>query len=465
MASIYLSRKNLHEIPVLKENIKRITLEGNQITSIKTGLPNNIVYMNMKKNIINYIEELPEKLRTINLSFNRLSSINFLDHKLITFIDLSYNSLTTITRMPINLVELNLSNNVLHQVPENLPKSLKRLDLSGNYIDELKGIPEKIEYLDATNNNIEYIEILGEELIYLSLKHNALLEFNQNLENVEVIDISFNQIKNYRTSSLKIRSLDLSNNNIENFPNVPESIEVLKLSFNKISNLPVKISKNLNYFDVEKNNITYIPAYYFIHPKLEEFFYDYGCFIPNAISTGVKVYEDNENTHSRHIQETLRKSIERLSETESVEYFSIHDNENISTDLKDILIELVYSDDMLFGSTTSLISEIFFMVWSRINKHKDAEEIKRIMENDLLEADDLSLCPIGKISRVVNSLSGFFDDIEVNISENEQIMNIIISMKKKDLSHEEEKKKIIEELLERKFSKNKIDEWVMHLEE
>ena len=82
--------------------------------------------------------------------------------------------------------------------------------------------------------------------------------------------------------------------------------------------------------------------------------------------------------------------------------------------------------------------------------------------------DSICKCFTGRISRLVNCLNGFNDNIKINISDNEQIGNIIILIKNKLIKEnkynlETHKKLVIENLLEKKYDMVLINEWLDYL--
>ena len=106
--------------------------------------------------------------------------------------------------------------------------------------------------------------------------------------------------------------------------------------------------------------------------------------------------------------------------------------------------------------------DVFVKVWLRIiNSEHHVELFKRLNE-ELQESE--CKCFTGRLSRLVNALNGYFPDIKINISDNEQISNIILTIKKKNLSSEKEKEEIIKELKEREYTDDVINSWIEHLE-
>ena len=75
-------------------------------------------------------------------------------------------------------------------------------------------------------------------------------------------------------------------------------------------------------------------------------------------------------------------------------------------------------------------------------------------------------CFTGRISRLVNCLSGYSDKVEIKISENEEISNIIsIIMKKRGLKTIEILKEEVRlALTERGYADEKITEWLEYVE-
>jgi hypothetical protein len=67
--------------------------------------------------------------------------------------------------------------------------------------------------------------------------------------------------------------------------------------------------------------------------------------------------------------------------------------------------------------------DVLTSVWNRISINENANEIKSVLNIEMEDAE--CKCFTGKISRLVNCLSGIDELVEIQISENEQIGNII----------------------------------------
>ena len=83
--------------------------------------------------------------------------------------------------------------------------------------------------------------------------------------------------------------------------------------------------------------------------------------------------------------------------------------------------------------------------------------------------DSLCKCYTGRLSRLINCLNGFFDDVEVTIGDNQQIGNIISLVrqeleKKGEDNNDEWKRLVTKELQERKYTKEEIETWTSYIE-
>ncbi len=73
------------------------------------------------------------------------------------------------------------------------------------------------------------------------------------------------------------------------------------------------------------------------------------------------------------------------------------------------------------------------------------------------------MCFTGRMTRLINVLVGFYDDIELQISDSEQITNIILSLKNNISDEKQLKVTVKKELLERQYSEAIINEWLEYI--
>jgi hypothetical protein len=107
-----------------------------------------------------------------------------------------------------------------------------------------------------------------------------------------------------------------------------------------------------------------------------------------------------------------------------------------------------------------LLNAIFYEINS-FELEKQISAKKRINEEML---DGLCMCFTGRISRLVNSLSGLSEKVSIKISENEEISNIIILANKKYKKIEEIKDYVKKEMKERLYNDSIIEEWLSYID-
>lgn len=91
--------------------------------------------------------------------------------------------------------------------------------------------------------------------------------------------------------------------------------------------------------------------------------------------------------------------------------------------------------------------------------HKDKEEIIKIL---LSELKDVSLnCYNGTCKILVNCLSGFDEDVQIQISQNEQIGNVLSQLSKIYTDELTFKLKATLQLQELGYSESIINEWLI----
>ena len=145
----------------------------------------------------------------------------------------------------------------------------------------------------------------------------------------------------------------------------------------------------------------------------------------------------------------------------------IIENTTLTETSKTALIE--YSRDETEHSVMFVtFKDILIPVWNRIQNHKNQTEIKSVLNSEI--QDGLCKCFTGRISRLVNCLSGYCDDIEIKIGTNEQIGNVVIMVKEKlergnEYTIDRHRDQVKKELEERGYDKETIDDWIRFIDE
>ncbi|KAM4712362.1 keratocan [Anableps anableps] len=177
-------------------NLRTLNLDYNQLASVPLELPLSIKELYLRGN---HIEQFSRGvfngisgLLVLDLSANRFKSKGLLKDALLN---------------ATHLESLNLEGNKLKQVPQNLPYSLKTLNLEGNLISSIK-----------------------------------IASF-RNLHNLEHLGLARNKIFKVSTGAFKalpvLHQLDLCHNMLHQVPRqLPEGLQLVALTHNKIKSVP-----------------------------------------------------------------------------------------------------------------------------------------------------------------------------------------------------------------------------------
>ncbi len=146
-----------------------------------------------------------------------------------------------------------------------------------------------------------------------------------------------------------------------------------------------------------------------------------------------QIYESTQNVHFISINSSVQKIIQKLllfnkddtcddTPNEISELLTKHEDEHIQASL-----ERIYFDRTRFKGcdSTYTLTDVFYniVLYIKKNKHKD-ELLKRLLE-ELREM--AHTCTSGFISRLVNVLSGFDEELSIRISFEDQITSIFIN--------------------------------------
>ena len=174
------------------------------------------------------------------------------------------------------------------------------------------------------------------------------------------------------------------------------------------------------------------------------------------------VYNNKQNIHNHHIQNSFRNSLNNIFKDKQLLDLAIIKQQILKNN---VLLEqtkreiLNYCDDSDAVYTSFLItySNLLIYVWSRIITSKNADEILTVINQEI--NDVLCMCFTCRLTRLLNTLVGFYSDIEIQISDSEQITNIIMAFKNKFPNGQEQLKDAVrKELLDRQYSESIINE-------
>ncbi len=215
----------------------------NKLTKIDIHIKDfkNLHTLILDHNEIKEIENLPISLRSLNLNSNRITKIKNLDLlKNLRSLYLRYNKISKIENL-------------------NCCKSLRILDLSSNQIIKIENLNDiiSLESLYLCLNKIVKIENLPIYLRSLYLISNKIIEINLTEINLKTLNLSCNNIIKIENLSKHLHYLDLTHNSIEIMENLPIYLRTLNLRCNYIETIGSSIIhlKYLRNLDLSDNEI------------------------------------------------------------------------------------------------------------------------------------------------------------------------------------------------------------------
>ena len=332
------------------------------------------------------------------------------------------------------------------------------LDLSNENLTKIPIIGDDVTELYLCNNQITKIENLPNSLQILNLQYNQITKIENLPSSIQTLYLSDNQITKIENLPNSLQSLCLNGNQITKIENLPNSLQSLCLGGNQIAELPLLLLEliHLNNHVFSNNQIK------FLHPLVDRWLLRNRNRNLNNIN---KVYSDKQNIHNSNIQKSFRNSLENLLKDKDILTLNICKEKILECDELEEQVKrelLNYCDDKTEHSVYLVkFDEVFKYVISRIVGHSDSTEIFKILNEEI--KDTICKCFTGRMTRLVNVLNGFYDDITIQIGSNEQISNIIIMLKEK-YEGDELIKQVRLEMEEREYDNETIEEWLGFVE-
>ena len=401
-------------------------------------------------------------------------------NKDITNLNLSYNNLT---QLPVEIGQLtqltilNLSNNKLTYLPVEIWQltQLTSLLLTTNNLTKLPveiGQLTRLTKLDLQDNELTQLPVEIGQLIRLTtlyLSNNKLTK----------LPVEIGQLK-------QLTKLYLSNNKLTKLPveiGQLAQLTTLHLSYNKLTQLPVEIGQltQLTTLYLSYNKLTYLPVEIGQLTQLTTLNL-YDNMIENLLNPIIQrviqrienikkinkdtIYSDRQNVHSSSIQLSIRDSINNLMNAYVLDYpLTYLDWSVLNQKTKEIITEYIDCID-IHSMLNITFKELFIAVVIEMDKlSPDLQiEIQKRMNEEMQDSE--CKCFTGRISRLVNCLSGYSNKVRIQISENEEINNIIsVIMSKRELKTIEIlKEEVSVALTERGYADEKIAEWLEYVE-
>lgn len=273
--------------------------------------------------------------------------------------------------------------------------------------------------------------------------------------------------------------LDVSMNNIARIENLPNSIEQLYINNNQISSIdafPANLyTVNMWHIPLARfpENLLLCARLRYIHfhetevnlTAMEMRFLEANTnYTPQQLTicgAAANVYRNTQNVHTSSIQASFLKSCQNLF-TDNIPDQPFTGSGSAAVDEA---IRALTKNTETHCVLYVTFGELFQKVWNRIatasGHEKKAELLKRLRE-EITDARDK--CFMGQVTRLLNVLAGFYDDIFLEINEGEQIYAKVQANQRRNNSVVDIDE-LIAELREIHVSEDKIMEWVSALKE
>lgn len=319
---------------------------------------------------------------------------------------------------------------------------------------QLPTLPDTCIKINVQRNRIRYIESLPKNLEYINCSYGYLefFPFYQNMLNLRHLDISHNLLKAMPSLPPNLEYLRCDDNPIGRLPQtLPTNLQHLFCNTCQLRELPTEIPQTLISLDIRHNNITHLPRSILNCQNLTELTYEYNPRIivdedvlewidnvfhnihnngnnGNNIGTATgqakpTLYDDGQNVHDTKIQKDIYENIQKLLKDKP----ELKDVNKCLIEFRNIVgFNEVFMKMVEMCQTTFIHSLIgitfggcFIYVWNRIRKSKHKNEICKILYNEIPEMKQV--CFTGRVSRLVNILMGFEEDMKISIDINQQI--------------------------------------------
>ena len=144
------------------------------------------------------------------------------------------------------------------------------------------------------------------------------------------------------------------------------------------------------------------------------------------------VFKNSQNVHVRSIEESVEKLVEKLStyhprngvvfdfETTREKLLeNIKEKKNDRESVEGALLRILI-DRAVYGHSNMTLATILAKMWTYIQDSDHREELEKRLIEELVESNNK--CSSGYVSRIVNTLSGFDEQMSISISFEDQIV-------------------------------------------
>ncbi len=441
----------------------------------------NTIYLVNCKNT-EHIGKLPNTLEYINMGgCNCFSMDHWFQNDLpnLHSIHLKMNRLNKVPIIPQNVISLDISNNSIKKLPnENcFPKQIQNIDLSNNLLEEL---PNWFLDLDPDLQ----INLNGNKF-WFSHYHDISLNRTIDIQLIRLVDRFFNPtitskllnimkkndeyhafILEHPEYAIIVETVKQRKTNSFTHPGLEELPHLQRNNELPVLNHNVRPPINRRYQDLTQPEIDYDILRQPIQPFDRMLTQRNQRQRPAKKTTG----EQGQNVHNSSIQDSFSQCVNILMKSNEpknenymrrVYLYYILDGINITENLRFInhLRYMCLVETAIVSRCGVTYGEIFERIWAITSTHPHRREMRKILREDVWGARNV--CFTGKVTKLVNSMSGFIEGISIGYSNNEQINNrVIMIMREYEDKPDKIKGKVKEALDELNVPEDKQMDWL-----
>ncbi len=370
-----------------------------------------------------------------------------------------YKDVESFDKIPNDIYEITCTSNKLKTLPE--WSTLINLRIIYCYENKITILPKwttliNLEYISCSFNKLttlpKWTTLINLQYIDCSYNKLTILPKWTTLINLEYIHCYYNKLTTLPkwTTLINLQRINCYVNKVTILPEWTTLINLRQIncSSNKLTTLPITWTRlpRLNYICYHNNPIEYIP------PNLLR--------IINRQKQGQDIYNDTQSVHNHHIQQCLKDSINYLlSSKPSISDKIMFEQIKHKSLLHELLLE--YSNDETYHSVLNVtFKEVLLAVWNKIIEYDNdvQDEIIKILNIEMLDSE--CKCFTGRLTRLVNVLNGFDENIKLQISDNEQMSNISKMLYEQYPNEEDYQRELRKAFVERGYNENDVQQWL-----
>ena len=404
-------------------------------------------------------------IETIDCSHNRLGDLTGLENKLkLKTVTAKCNRIGLLGGLAgcINLQELWLERNKIRSTRElgDCP-SLVRLHLTKNYLTDLElSAAPKLKEIACEKNALQVMSGLVNcpALKHLRCEDNSIVSVTHlhnciNLKDLHCSDNLLARLKGLEALP-NLSSVDCNKNCLETLEGLEgcRSLTSLNCKNNCITNLEHIIRlRNLRTFKFKNNPLG------IMSPQVQHFVH---MMDERRRGRSSFYYTDAENVMSSAVKDSVFKSIQSLMR-DPTPAFTLRSVEQ--SGMSPETIERIGDNCADTSAHSELLvsyKQLFSYVWQRIQLSEHKTELLKILEQQVNES--ANRCLIGRLTRVLAALVGFYDDIHIAISPSSQIHAIVHVTKASMKTYDAATHRILvqERLHEINYTDEEIQPWL-----